>query len=348
MTMTRVMQVGLGNWGLDWAVNAIPQVKAAEMVAYVDSSEEALKRLRDKVAVPEAQCFTSLEAALDKVECDLVLGILRTELHYPVARRVLEAGLNVMVEKPFASTVGEAKDLIALASDRNKVLAVSQNYRFFPAPILAAQMVAEEALGRLDLVSVEFRQHAPTVGYRFWDMPDPLLADMAIHHFDLMRMVIGSEPRRLTCRTWNPPGSPYSFDPVATALIEFENGTMVAYQGSWMSGGPRTAWAGEWRMDCTDGDIWWTSRDIFTDTTGPDRLVVRKRGEAPASPKLPTVPLLDRAGTLSAVCAAIDTGKAPPRFSSGTDNLNSLALVAATILSAGRDGAWVSIAEVLQ
>jgi hypothetical protein len=44
---------------------------------------------------------------------------------------------------------------------------------------------------------------------------------------------------------------------------------------------------------------------------------------------------------------AVTTGKQPPRFPSGADNIGSLALVAANILSASRGGAWVEIAEVL-
>ncbi len=346
--MAKVVQVGLGRWGFDWTREVLPAVPQAEMVGYVDTSEAALARVQTELGIPAAKCFTSLEKALDAVDCDLVLGTLRTEAHFPVAKQVLEAGLNVMVEKPFASTIAEAKALIAIARAEGKLLAVSQNYRYFPAPILAARLLAEQALGPTDLVTLAFRQHGPTVGHQYPDMPDPLLADMSIHHFDLMRMVLGSEPLRLSCKTWSPVGSPFRSDPAGVAIIAFENGMIVNYQGSWMSGGPRTPWAGEWTMDCAEGDIWWTSRDHFGTEKGDDQLIVRRRGEAPTVPALPDVPFIDRAGSLAAAVEAVDTGKAPPRFPSGEDNLKSLALVAAAILSARRDGAWVEIDEVLE
>jgi predicted dehydrogenase len=346
--MAKVIQVGLGSWGFDWTANALPAVEQAEMVGYVDTSEAALQRVQAKLGIPKSKCFASLDAALDAVECDLLLGTLRTEAHFPVAKYALEAGLNVMVEKPFASTVGEAKELVEIAKARGKLLAVSQNYRYFPAPILAARLVAEEALGSVDLIDVDFRQHAPTVGHSYLEMPDPLLADMAIHHFDLMRMVLDSEPRRVSCVTWNPAKSGFRDDAAGVATIEFNSGTVVSYRGSWLSGGPKTAWAGEWRMDCADGDIWWTSREHFGSERNEDRMVVRERGEEPKVPEMPDVPYLDRAGSLAAVVEAVDTGRLPSRFPSGADNLNSFALVAAAILSADRDGSWVELGEVLQ
>lgn len=345
--MAKVVQVGLGHWGFDWTAEVLPTVPQAEMVGYVDTSEDALARAQSELGISASLCFSSLSAALEAVECDLILGTLRTQAHFPVAKQALEAGLHVMVEKPFASTVAEAQALVDLARAQGKILAVSQNYRSFPAPILAAQLIGKQELGPTDFLRVEFRQYAPDVGHRYLDMPDPLLADMSIHHFDLMRMVLGSEPRRLTCRTWNPVGSPFQYDPAGAALIEFANGTLVDYQGSWMSSGPRTPWAGEWTMNCADGDIWWTSRANFGDDKNDDQLLVRRRGEAPVAPRLPGLPHFDRAGALAAVVQAVDTGTAPSRFPSGSDNLNSLALVAATILSAQRDGAWVEIEEVL-
>lgn len=345
--MAKVIQVGLGHWGFDWTRSVLPTVDSVEVVGYVDTSEEALKRAQDEAGISPDLCFQDLDEALGSNECDLVLGTLRTEAHYPVAKKVLEAGYNVMVEKPFASTVKQAKELVDIARVQGKTLAVSQNYRYFPAPRKAAEMMAGQDLGPADLISLAFRQYAPDVGYRYWDMPDPLLADMSIHHFDLMRMVLGSDPRRLTCRTWNPVGSPFSFDPAGVATIEFENGQTLAYQGSWMSGGAPTKWGGEWTMNCAEGEVWWTTRGDYGKNEHDDEMIVRRRGKKAENVKLAQLKYMDRAGSLSAVAGVVDGGEIPPYFPSGADNLKSLALVEATILSAERNGAWVELDEVL-
>ncbi len=317
------------------------------MVGYVDPSEAARAALQADGRASKAPCFATLEDALDATDGELVLGTVRTEAHFQVAQRALESGRHVMLEKPFAATMAEAKALVELAIARGRVLAVSQNYRYFPGPILAARIMAEGKLGASDHVRLDFRQHGPSVGYRYWDMPDPLLADMSIHHFDLMRMVLGSEPLRIACRTWNPPESPFRFDCAGSAMITFANGIHLDYHGSWMSGGPRTPWAGAWAMDFRDGMVEWTSRDQFVDAEGPDRLSIQPLGGASVPEVLPEVPYLDRIGTLNATCRMIETGIAPPHFSSGADNLMSFALTSAALLSASRDGAWTEIAEVL-
>ena len=70
-------------------------------------------------------------------------------------------------------------------------------------------------------------------------------------------------------------------------------------------------------------------------------------GEAVSFPLEP-IEFAVRTGTLASIAKVIETGAIPARFSSGEDNLHSLALVQATILSASRHGEWVEIAEVLQ
>lgn len=346
--MVKAIQIGLGHWGFSWSKDVIPKVPTVEMVGYVDSNPDAVKRVQTELGIAESLCFTSVADAAAAVDAQLAICTLRTEAHYPVVKQCLELGLNVIVEKPFASTIAQGKELVALAKAKGLVLMVSQNYRFQPAPIAAAKLIAAQQFGPVSMVSIDFRRHAPTQGYRYWDMPDPLLADMSIHHFDLMRMVLGDNPKRVSCRTWNPAGSPFGHHPIGVATLEFEKGTIVSYRGSWMSSGPVTPWSGDWVMDCAEGEIIWSSRDNFMGKLGPDRLSLRKLDGEPDPQSLPPVEYTDRIGTLASVANVVATGNVPTGFSSGEDNLHSLALVQATILSASRGGDWVEISEVMQ
>ena len=346
--MVKAIQIGLGHWGFDWSREVIPNVPSIEMVGYVDSNPDATAKVKNELGVPDSLLFTNLEEAVNSVDAELAICTLRTEAHYPVVKRCLELGLSVLVEKPFASTIAQAKELVQLAKAQGRVLMVSQNYRFQPAPIAATELIGAQKFGPVNLVSIDFRRHAPSQGYRYWDMPDPLLADMSIHHFDLMRMVLGDNAKRVSCRTWNPPASPFGHHPIGVATLEFEKGTIVSYRGSWMSSGPVTPWAGEWTMDCSEGQIVWTSRDHFMGKAGPDRLSLRPRDGEATPMDLQKVQYADRLGTLATIARVIETGTVPARFSSGEDNLHSLALVQATILSASRGGEWIELAEILQ
>ena len=346
--MINVIQVGTGRWGGNWASEILPTVKTIAISAYVDADPAALTKLQANLGVPASKCFTSLKAALAAVPCEIVLGTLRTEAHFPVMMEALEAGRHAIVEKPFATTIAEAKQLVAAAEARSLHLIVSQNYRFYRAPRAAAAAFRDRRLGAIDSVSLDFRRHGPSMGYLYYEFPDPLIADMAIHHFDLMRMVLGAEALRVSCRTWNPAGSPFHHDPSGFVLIQFANGVMLSYRGSWMSGGEDTPWSGLWAMNGRDGEIRWACRgNAGSDRSAVDWAVGQPRGGEAKSLVAQDLAYYDRAGTIAALAEVVGGGAADPFMPTGADNIGSLALVKACTLSASRGGAWTELAEVL-
>ena len=335
MNQLRVMQVGLGDWGRDWAQRVIPEVTEIDLVGYVDPDPSALARLRDAMPKAHVQSFSTLEQGIEASKPEAVLVTATLPGHAPVTRAALAAGLHVLVEKPFAESIEVAQQLVELAAVKGKVLMVSQNYRFFPAARKVAQLVSEARLGKLHQVSIDFRRYSPgTVNGRgrhhFEDQP--LLVDMSIHHFDLLRLILDSEPERIYCETWNPDWSAFSGPSVAVSSIDFGGGIVVSYRGSWVSTGPITPWSGEWRMDFQHGHIFWTSRD--DDGARRDRVVIHKPDHKPRVIRLPVLSQTDRAGTLAEFARAIHEGREPE--CSGRDNLGTLALVAAAVESAKR------------
>jgi predicted dehydrogenase len=345
--MIRIIQVGLGAWGANWAVEVLPRVRNVEVTAYVDANPATHAAIRSALGVPPTRCFTSLAAALCATDADAVLGTLALPAHVPIGQQALEAGKHYIVEKPFAPALAEAAALVDLARQRDRLLMVSQNYRFYPAAIAAAELVRSGRLGRPLSVAIDFRRCAPLQGHGYPAIPDPLLGDMAIHHFDLLRFVLGLEPLSVACRTWNPPGSPFTHDPAAFATVAFEAGVMVSYSGSWVSRGAITPWAGEWQMDFEGGELQWTCRSGGNTGTAGDRLAIRPLGGRLEAVALPPLEMFDRAGTISAFARCIETGEMPAGFSSGADNLASLALTHAAMTSAAHRGMPVAVADLL-
>lgn len=329
----RIAQVGMGFWGQNWMNHILPQVAGAECVAWIDINANVLAEAQATLNLPAARCFSSIEGALDAVEVDAVLITTALPGHVPVARAALEANKHVLIEKPFAPTVAEAEEIVSLAAARNRVLMINQNYRFYPAPIAAARLIAEQTLGAPMNGHIAFRRHVRTEGYRYYQIPHPLLVDMSIHHFDLMRMVLGQEPREIYCRTWNPRDSGFTNDPAGMATIAFDD-CVVHYYGNWTSTSPTTPWGGVWTVECAEGAIDWRSRGGRKADTEIDRVVTHVHGEAVSELTLPAVPLIDRAGTLSTFAKVVETGVEPPFFSSGRDNVGSLKLTLAAVKSA--------------
>ncbi len=323
----------MGGWGRDWAKLLARHDELVQTVACVDLLPEMLEQLQADVGFSPNRCFPSLEAALEATDAEAVLVTTPVGDHVPVALAALEAGKHVLVEKPFAPSLAEAQQAVELAEAKGLVLMVSQNYRFYPAAQTAAALIREGSLGPVGAVSVQFRKYAnsqPRGSHRHYKLRQPLLLDMAIHHFDLMRFVLGQEPEAVSCHAWNPPWSNFDEAAAASATITFDGGAVVSYQGSWVSTAPPTRWAGEWTIECADGVISWTGRG--DESTIDDGVTVRPRGKRPRRVQLPEMRYWDRAGSLAAFVAAVREGAEPP--TSGRDNLASLALTFASIESA--------------
>src|SRR5207253_5856328 len=108
----RMVQVGLGPHGRNWARQVLPHISEIDVVAYVDTDPYALDTLREDAGVPADRCFESLKEAIAATEPEAMLNTTALPGHVPVTRAGLEAGLHVMVEKPFAPNLAAARQLV--------------------------------------------------------------------------------------------------------------------------------------------------------------------------------------------------------------------------------------------
>jgi predicted dehydrogenase len=330
-----LIHVGVGNWGLDWERHALPHVPEVERVAVVDGAGPILERAREVLGLPETMCFCTLEAALAASDAELVLITAPMEVHVPLAIQAMEAGRHVLVEKPFAPSVAEAREAVAVAERTGRTLMVSQNYRFYPAPRTAARLVASGELGAPGNVSVAFRRWAndaaAATAHRHYRYTHPLVFDMAIHHYDLMRMVLGQEAVEVWARDTSPPWSRFTEEAAATLVVSFASGQTVTYSGSWVSPGEPTPWGGEWRMEFADGELSWTSRAGYEAGASGDRVCVRRLDGTATEVPMEHVPLLGRSMGLRQLVEHIEAGTEPE--SSGRANLGTVAIMEAAARS---------------
>jgi predicted dehydrogenase len=329
----RIVQVGLGGFGRDWAKNVIPGVAEVEVVGTVDVFAPSRERAIAAGLTTAADCYPSVRAALEATDCEAVLVTASLVGHVPAAQAALESGRHVLIEKPFAPSVAEAKELVELADAQGLTVAVSQNYRFFPAVQAVHAIVAAQTYGDLHAVALDFRQYsgANGVAQPHHALDEPLLVDMSIHHFDLIRTVLGREVTTVDLRTWDPSWSMFSGPSEGAGMIESGTDLVTSYRASWVSSGPRTTWAGEWRMDFAEAEVWWTSRGDGPEGWRSDEVRVRQGDEVQAL-ELPTVARVDRAGSLTEFVTAIKERREPSI--SGRDNLGSLATTYAAVESA--------------
>ncbi len=332
----KLIHVGLGRWGLDWEKNALPWVAdTVERVAIVDQHEPTLVNAQAKLALPDDQCFASLDDAFAATDAELVLITAPMVAHVPLAIEAMEAGKHVLVEKPFAGSVEEGQRAVDATARTGRALMVSQNYRFYPAPRTAASIVERGVMGAQGSVHVDFRRWANDDEYemnRHYQFPHPLLYDMSIHHYDLMRMVLGQEAVEVYARDTSPSWSKFDEEAEALLIITFANGQIVSYRGSWVSSGEPTHWAGRWHMEFSEGELSWTSRAGMDAGAGGDIVQVRHRGGKPVTQPMEKLPLLGRSMALRHLVESIAAGTEPE--SSGRQNLGTIAIMEAAVRSA--------------
>ncbi len=130
-----------------WHADAIRATDGLVLAAVCDRSASAAQGLADSYGI---RAFTDLEAMIAAGVCDAVHILTPPPLHHPLARRCLEAGLHVLVEKPAALSVAELDEMAASADQAGRVLGVCHNFLALPG---YQRLKAARENGELGLVS---------------------------------------------------------------------------------------------------------------------------------------------------------------------------------------------------
>ncbi len=250
----RFIQVGAGAMGRVW-LERLRDHPAAEVVGLVDVSEAALTAACEGGGYGEGICFSDLDEALESVEADALVCVTPPEHHGACVVEAMRAGLDVITEKPMADDLANCLAILRASRATGRTCVVSQNYRYRPETWSMARLVESGRIGEVGQVKVDFYLgHDFGGGFRH-AMEYPLLVDMAIHHFDLIRFVTGLNAVSVRGEAWNPPWSNYEGDCSSSLVFEMENSARVVYNASWCAKGQFCSWDGNWQIEGSKGCI---------------------------------------------------------------------------------------------
>ena len=326
----RTVLVGCGSMSSAWleAALAIPQV---EIVGLVDVVEEAAHKKAAQYHLSQAVVGTDLQTVLEQTTPDAVFNCTIPGAHYSVTMQALASGCHVLSEKPLASSMEQAREMVAAAQKADRIFAVIQNRRYDPAIRRMTHFLASGGLGSLTTVNSDFYIGAHFGGFRD-SMQHVLLLDMAIHSFDAARLLTGADAVSVYCHEWNPRGSWYDRDASAIAIFEMSNKLVYTYRGSWCAEGLPTSWECDWRFIGQKGSVTWNGGD----TTHVQ--VVKETGgfisayEGIAIPPYEARNIGGHAGIIQEFFMCIQNGTQPE--TQAADNIKSLAMVFGAIESA--------------
>ncbi len=214
----RICLVGAGHMGRIHG-RKLASMKDVSLTSVVDVDRSSAEALAGQLGVPASGSY---DAALADGTQGAVIAST-TESHYAIARDFLKRGINVFVEKPIASEVVEAEEMVRLARARNLVLQVGHLERFSP-PFRRALPLIDDPL------SIETRRVSAFTG-RSTDID--VVYDLMIHDIDLVMSLKKRAVRKIVAH-----GAKVFTDriDVAHARIEFVDGALAVLTASRVSG----------------------------------------------------------------------------------------------------------------
>jgi predicted dehydrogenase len=221
--MIRAAVVGLGYWGPNLARNFSASVDY-QLVGLCDTDQARLATMA--AHYPSALVANDVDGVLAS-KPDLVAIAIPVAQHYDVARRCLDAGCHVLVEKPFTATTAEACRLLDVARTRGKHIFVDHTYLFTGAVQEMKRQVVSGGLGHMlyvDSVRINLGLFQPDVD---------VIWDLAPHDLSVFQYLLGRVPRTVSAvgSSHNPTGAA----DVAYLHLDYGDALTAHLHLSWLS-----------------------------------------------------------------------------------------------------------------
>lgn len=303
---------------------------------------------------------------------DAVVIATPPQIHATVAKAFLQAGIDVICEKPLTRTLAEAQDLKAAVDASGRVFVLTHCYSGFPMARQARDLVASGALGRIRMVETEFAGGAPGVNLepenpvdRHWRFragsmgKEAILGEVGTHAYHLMRYVTGLTPRRLSARMQTFAANREVFD---NAYLDFDyaDGAVGRLWASYVATGSQHGLS--FRIYGDQASLEWREEDAeflrFKPLRSPETIlragqdgtsdfVTRSARFRPGHPEGYPLAFANLYVEAGLAIAANKKGESPRpwlnNLPSIDDGVAGMQMIEAAAASAGQDGAWMSL-----
>jgi predicted dehydrogenase len=187
----RVAVLGAGPWGANH-VRVVAYEPRCELVTIVDRSAAALEQA--KTIAPHATLLTSVDAALCDPRIDAVVIATPAATHAALTCAALEAGKHVLVEKPMALSMADARLVAATAAKTRRVCLVGHLLVFHPAVERMRELVTAGELGNLHTI------RATRAGMGRHRRDENVLWSFGPHDLSMLDFILGTQPTTVSAR----------------------------------------------------------------------------------------------------------------------------------------------------
>jgi len=214
--------IGYGYWGPNF-VRVLRSLPGCSLLGVVDSREEAL--VAAARMHPGIDLFQSVDDLLE-AGVDAVAVATPASTHFTLGKRLLEAGIDVLLEKPMALSARDGRELAELAEAKRRVLMVGHLLEYHPALMQFRDIVKSGELGDL------YYLYTTRVNLGKVRAAESALWDLAPHDVSIIRFLTDAKPVRVSAQ-----GGTYlreGLEDVVFATITFEGGIVANLHVSWL------------------------------------------------------------------------------------------------------------------
>ncbi|HIT54318.1 MAG TPA: Gfo/Idh/MocA family oxidoreductase [Candidatus Fimivicinus intestinavium] len=223
-------------------MEALRLIPEAQIVVCCDIVQERA----EKAAAGAADVTADYAKAIDRSDVDLVFVLTPNCLHREIAMFAAERGKHVFVQKPFAMTSQQCRDIICAAEQNHVKLFVSFMHRYFEESRWAREYIASGKLGQIYMAHI--RNSLPGSDYSTWQYDSAqcglggAIIDVGVHGIDLVRYLLGdieevvfaSKGQKVSSREINGQTIYPDNEDWALAQYRLKSGAMVSHQISWV------------------------------------------------------------------------------------------------------------------
>ncbi len=291
----RTLNMGLIGGGVGSCIGQVHSIAAcldnrAVLAAGAFSSDpEKSKLSAEDYGVSKSRAYGSYQQMIeeelklpDGQRIDFASITTPNHTHFPIAKAFLEAGFNVVCDKPMTLTLQEAEELASIVEKNSLIFGLTHNYTGYPLVRQAREMIQRGELGEIQAIRAFYIQGwlrtrlensgQKQAGWR----TDPkrsgiagCFGDIATHAYNLARFVSGLLPDQVSCtlKTFEPGRE---LDDYGTAIIKLQGGALATVTASQISHGRENdLWI---EVDGTLGALEWHQEE-------PNKMVVRRNGQ---------------------------------------------------------------------
>ena len=186
----KVGVIGIGYWGKK---HVDEYIQLGHDVTICDNDEKNILECKKIFEVVKVKAFEDL------LNDDTIKNLsicTPNETHFQIAKKCLESGKNVFLEKPISTNLKDADELNEISQNNNLVLQIGHLYRFNNSIKKTKEIINEKSFGKVHSLYFSWTNFEPIFQNR------GIILDLAIHPVDVVDYIFGGETKNIQCRGW--------------------------------------------------------------------------------------------------------------------------------------------------